>query len=190
MFCELKFLDVLDLSKNRITVIPDAAAALHVVELNLNQNQISTISDKLAECSRLKTLRLEENCLQLSAIPTKILKDSKISVLSVEGNLFEMKQFANLDGYDNYMERYTAVKKKLFWELFYRIFITKFVIDNNNNYIIMLWRWKQAASCSCNSTILDICDKVIIKIKFLNYSWDKNVFNKLMNASTEKHFYT
>lgn len=114
MFCDLKFLDVLDLSKNRITTIPDAAGALHIVELNLNQNQISTISEKLAECSRLKTLRLEENCLQLNAIPSKILKNSKISVLSVEGNLFEMKQFANLDGYDNYMERYTAVKKKLF----------------------------------------------------------------------------
>lgn len=114
MFCDLKFLDVLDLSKNRITTIPDAAGALHVVELNLNQNQISTISEKLAECLRLKTLRLEENCLQLTAIPSKILKDSKVSVLSAEGNLFEMKQFANLDGYDNYMERYTAVKKKMF----------------------------------------------------------------------------
>lgn len=114
MFCGLNFLDVLDLSKNRITMIPDAAAALHVVELNLNQNQVSTISEELANCSRLKTLRLEENCLQLNAIPMKILKDSKVSVLSVEGNLFEMKQFAELDGYDNYMERYTAVKKKMF----------------------------------------------------------------------------
>ncbi|XP_034188363.1 leucine-rich repeat-containing protein 57 [Osmia lignaria lignaria] len=114
MFCGFNLLDVLDLSKNRITMIPDAAAALHVVELNLNQNQVSTISEQLAICSRLKTLRLEENCLQLNAIPTKILKDSKISVLSVEGNLFEMKQFAELDGYDNYMERYTAVKKKMF----------------------------------------------------------------------------
>lgn len=114
MFCYLNFLDVLDLSKNRITTIPDAAASLHVVELNLNQNQVSTISEKLVNCSRLKTLRLEENCLQLVAIPTNILKDSKISVLSVEGNLFEMKQFAYLDGYDNYMERYTAIKKKMF----------------------------------------------------------------------------
>ncbi|KZC11983.1 PREDICTED: leucine-rich repeat-containing protein 57 [Dufourea novaeangliae] len=114
MFCDLKFLDVLDVSQNRITTIPDAAAALHVVELNLNQNQISTLSEKLAECPRLKTLRLEENCLQLNGIPIKILKDSKVSVLALEGNLFEMKQLADLDGYDNYMERYTAVKKKMF----------------------------------------------------------------------------
>ena len=114
MFCDLKLLDVLDVSKNRITTIPDAAAALHVVELNLNQNQISAISEKLAECPRLKTLRLEENCLQLNTVPVRILKDSKVSVLSLEGNLFGMKQFADLDGYDNYMERYTAVKKKMF----------------------------------------------------------------------------
>ncbi|KAK2581006.1 hypothetical protein KPH14_006056 [Odynerus spinipes] len=114
MFCDLKHLDVLDLSKNRLTTIPDAAALLCVTELNLNQNQISTISEKLAECPRLKTLRLEENCLQLDAIPTKILKESKVSMLALKGNLFEMKQFADVEGYDDYMERYTAVKKKMF----------------------------------------------------------------------------
>lgn len=114
MFCELKHLDVLDLSKNRLTVIPDGASLLWVTELNLNQNQITTISEKLAECSRLKTLRLEENCLQLEAIPTKILKESKIFMLALKGNLFEIKQFADVEGYDDYMERYTAVKKKMF----------------------------------------------------------------------------
>lgn len=114
VFCGLKHLDVLDLSKNRLIIIPDAVTSLHVTELNLNQNQIATISEKLAECPRLKTLRLEENCLQLSSIPLRILKDSKISVLALEGNLFEMKQFANVDGYDTYMERYTAVKKKMY----------------------------------------------------------------------------
>ncbi|XP_032684155.1 leucine-rich repeat-containing protein 57 [Odontomachus brunneus] len=114
VFCNLRHLDVLDLSRNRLTIVPDAAAGLHVTELNLNQNQITTISEKLADCPRLKTLRLEENCLQLSSIPLRILKNSKISVMALEGNLFEMKQFANLDGYDTYMERYTAVKKKMF----------------------------------------------------------------------------
>ncbi|EZA53684.1 hypothetical protein DMN91_007773 [Ooceraea biroi] len=114
MFCGLRHLDILDLSRNRLTIVPDAASDLHVTELNLNQNQIATISERLADCPRLKTLRLEENCLQLSSVPLKILKDSKVSVLALEGNLFEMKQFANLDGYDTYMERYTAVKKKMF----------------------------------------------------------------------------
>lgn len=114
MFCGLRHLDVLDLSGNRLTIVPDAVSGLYVTELNLNQNQIATISERLADCPQLKTLRLEENCLQLSSVPLKILKNSKVSVLALDGNLFEMKQFMNLDGYDTYMERYTAVKKKMF----------------------------------------------------------------------------
>lgn len=114
MFCGLKHLDVLDISKNSITEIPDGISDLHVTELNVNQNQLSKLSDNIADCLRLKTLRLEENCLQLSAIHTRILTDSKISVLALDGNLFDMKSFAEADGYETYMERYTAVKKKMF----------------------------------------------------------------------------
>lgn len=114
MFCGLKHLDVLDLSHNRLTSIPDGVAELHVTELNLNQNEISEISENLADCPRLKTLRVEQNCLQIKSIHRRILEDSKISNLTVEGNLFEMKQFPDLEGYDKYIERYTAVKKKLF----------------------------------------------------------------------------
>ncbi|KAG5892639.1 hypothetical protein JTB14_025436 [Gonioctena quinquepunctata] len=114
MFCGLKHLDVLDLTKNEITSIPPEAAGLNVTELNLNQNQIAQISGQIAECPRLKTLRLEENCLQLCSIPTRILSDSKISNLLVDGNLFESKQLAFIGGYESYMERYTAVKKKMF----------------------------------------------------------------------------
>lgn len=114
MFSGLKHLDMLDLSKNEIVAIPPEVCGLNVTELNLNQNQISHISSQIAECPRLKTLRLEENCLQLSAIPTRILSESKISNLAVDGNLFEAKQLSDLQGYDMYMERFTAVKKKLF----------------------------------------------------------------------------
>lgn len=112
--CGLKHLDILDLSKNKITIVPSGIGNLHVTELNLNQNQISSVCDDIADCPRLKTLRLEENCLQLSSIPTKLLTDSKVSMLCVEGNLFEMKSFSDTEGYEKYMERYTAVKKKLF----------------------------------------------------------------------------
>ncbi|CAH1112054.1 unnamed protein product [Psylliodes chrysocephalus] len=114
MFCGLKHLDVLDLSKNEITTIPSEVSGLHVTELNLNQNQISHISGQIAECPRLKTLRLEENCLQLTAITPKILGESNIANLSLEGNLFETKQLSDINGYEAYMERFTAVKKKLF----------------------------------------------------------------------------
>lgn len=114
MLCGLKHLDILDLSTNKITTLPCFIGSLHVTELNLNQNQISSIADDIADCPRLKTLRLEENCLQLSSIPIKLLTDSKVSMLCVEGNLFEMKNLSDLEGYEKYMERFTAVKKKLF----------------------------------------------------------------------------
>ncbi|KAJ8672773.1 hypothetical protein QAD02_004033 [Eretmocerus hayati] len=114
MLCGLKHLDVLDLSHNKLTQVPDGVAGLYVTELNLNQNQISRLSPDLADCPRLKTLRLQENCLQLNAFHRRILEDSKISVLTVEGNLFEMRLFPEIEGYEKYMERYTACKKKLF----------------------------------------------------------------------------
>ncbi|XP_018580169.1 leucine-rich repeat-containing protein 57 [Anoplophora glabripennis] len=114
MFSGLKHLDVLDLSRNEIVSIPTEVSGLNVTELNLNQNQISQISSQIADCPRLKTLRLEENCLQLSSIPTRILLESKVSNLAVDGNLFEAKQLSDLPGYEAYMERFTAVKKKLF----------------------------------------------------------------------------
>lgn len=114
MLCGLKHLNMLDLSRNKLTQIPNGVGTLNVTELILNQNQISTISEDLAQCPRLKTLRIEENCLSINSMPTKVLRESQISSLLVEGNLFEMKDFLNVDGYDKYMERYTAVKKKMF----------------------------------------------------------------------------
>lgn len=114
MFCGLKNLDVLDLSKNKITSIPAEVKNLQVTELNCNQNQISTLAAEIAECTRLKTLRVEENCLPITEIHSNILKQSNISNLHLDGNLFPTKQFNELDGYEEYMERYTAVRKKLF----------------------------------------------------------------------------
>ncbi|XP_033110571.1 leucine-rich repeat-containing protein 57-like [Anneissia japonica] len=112
--CQLKNLDFLDLSQNLIASVPDGIGDLKAVEVNLNQNQISTLSDSLASCPRLKVLRIEENCLPLSAFTSKILTESSISTLAVDGNLFEMKQFNLLPGYEKYMERYTASKKKMY----------------------------------------------------------------------------
>jgi len=114
MFCGLRHLDVLDLSKNKITEVPAGVSDIHVTELNLNQNQVSYLSENIADCPKLKTLRLEENCLQLAAICPRILTNSKISILALDGNLFDMKSLTETEGYDRYMERYTAVKKKMF----------------------------------------------------------------------------
>lgn len=114
MFCGLKHLDILDLSRNKITKIPGEVAQLLVTELNCNQNQIASVAIEIADCPKLKTLRLEENCLPITEIHSKILKESKVSNLHLDGNLFPPKQFNDLDGYEEYMERYTAVRKKMF----------------------------------------------------------------------------
>ncbi|CAM2115866.1 unnamed protein product [Caretta caretta] len=110
--CSLHHLDVVDLSRNQIQSVPDTVGDLQAIELNLNQNQISQISVQISHCPRLKVLRLEENCLDLSMLPQSILSDSQISLLAVEGNLFEIKKLRELEGYDKYMERFTATKKK------------------------------------------------------------------------------
>ena len=68
--------------------------------LNLNENQIRSISSNIAKCSRLKVVRLEQNVLELTAIPISLLADSQVALLSVEGNLFNQKQFEKLEGYD------------------------------------------------------------------------------------------
>lgn len=114
MVCGLRQLNLLDLSRNKITSIPDEVKDLQVTELNVNQNQISAISENVALCPKLKTFRIEENCLQASAALSKILKNSQICNLSVDGNLFNSKAFAELEGYEAYMERYTAARKKIF----------------------------------------------------------------------------
>uniref|UniRef100_A0A3Q3XPG1 Leucine-rich repeat-containing protein 57 n=1 Tax=Mola mola TaxID=94237 RepID=A0A3Q3XPG1_MOLML len=108
----LRQLDLLDLSRNKIQSVPSDVSELQAIEINLNQNQISILSPEVSTCPRLKVLRLEENCLELSSIPLSILKDSQVSLFSVEGNLFEVKKLRDLDGYEQYMERFTATKKK------------------------------------------------------------------------------
>ncbi|XP_074597070.1 leucine-rich repeat-containing protein 57-like isoform X2 [Brevipalpus obovatus] len=112
-FVGLKALETLDLSRNKITSIPDGVQTLQVLELNLNQNQISTVSKHIASCKRLKVLRLEENCLSLDSIPQELLTSSPVSLLAIDGNQFKLKQFQELPGHDVYLERFTATKKKM-----------------------------------------------------------------------------
>lgn len=109
----IRQLDFIDLSKNKITEIPDGIGDMQAHEINLNQNQLEKISDDLSQCPRLKVLRLEENCLRLDEITRSILSESQISLLAVDGNLFDIKQLRDHPAYDQYMERYTATKKKI-----------------------------------------------------------------------------
>eukprot|EP00112_Aurelia_sp_Birch-Aquarium-sp1_P004582 Seg152.4 transcript_id=Seg152.4/GoldUCD/mRNA.D3Y31 product="Leucine-rich repeat-containing protein 57" protein_id=Seg152.4/GoldUCD/D3Y31 len=110
--CELTKLNVVDLSGNLMDHIPDTVGSLKAMELNLNGNRLATLPLSLVNCERLKVLRVEENCLGLEAISTDLLRDSQIAVLAADGNLFQMKDLRDKDGYEKYMERYTATKKK------------------------------------------------------------------------------
>lgn len=112
--CSCPKLEMIDLSSNKITSIPPEIGSLqYLQEVNLNQNEVSSISDDIIACKKLKTLRLEENSLPLEALTPKIMQESSIATLQVSGNLFEMKKFEYITGYEQYMERYTASKKKL-----------------------------------------------------------------------------
>lgn len=110
----LNSLEVVDLSNNKLTEVPTGMSSLFAAEVNLSQNEISSLSEDLYQAPRLKILRLDENCLSLDSIYPSLLRDSKIHTLSVDGNLFESKQLALLEGYNEYTERYTAMKKKMF----------------------------------------------------------------------------
>lgn len=60
-FCGMKQLDMLDLSMNKITQVPDGVGNLQVVELNLNQNQVTGIGcefdDSISEASNIASCR-------------------------------------------------------------------------------------------------------------------------------------
>ena len=38
---------------------------------------------------------------------------SKVSLVVLDGNMFNVKKLDELEGFDKYMERYTAVKRKM-----------------------------------------------------------------------------
>ncbi|XP_065656496.1 leucine-rich repeat-containing protein 57 [Hydra vulgaris] len=111
--CLLPNIDVVDISNNFISSLPTNIGNLKAIELNLNKNKLNCLSDELTKCERLKVLRVEENCLGVDAFTENILKNSKFSVLAFEGNLFTMKQLQEMNGYDEYIARYSAGKKKL-----------------------------------------------------------------------------
>ncbi|CCD73215.1 Disease resistance R13L4/SHOC-2-like LRR domain-containing protein [Caenorhabditis elegans] len=107
-------LDILNLNGNQIESLPDDISNLKVIELSLNQNRLSSLNpSNLAKTTRLRTLRLDENCLEKSEFTRDLLESSTISVMSYDGNRFQLKDFQDLPGYDAYQERFTATKRKI-----------------------------------------------------------------------------
>ena len=110
--CLLPNVDAVDLSNNSISTLPDDVKSLKAIELNLNKNRLNSLNDGLCSCERLKVMRLEENCLTLNSFTQAILKNSQISLFAFDGNTFNMKQFQDLDGYEEVC--IFVFKKKLF----------------------------------------------------------------------------
>jgi len=110
--CLLKKFHYLCLSSNRFETIPDSIGKLKVVELDLNHNSILVIPESLTENQSLRVLRLDENCITVEGVPPRLLSHSTISTLSLEGNPLDIRKFRDIEGYDQYMERYTATKRK------------------------------------------------------------------------------
>jgi len=98
--CQIATLDYLDLSHNMIDSLPSCLETMKVVEMNLNNNKVQQLPASLAQCPRLKVLRVEQNELTISGIPEGLLMDSKVSLLAVEGNYFSMKDLEEIPGYD------------------------------------------------------------------------------------------
>ena len=141
----LEHLSLIDLRKNQINNV-DGIKDLKCIEINLNQNQLAKLPDSIVSCkfsssqihsahansgawfikqiegTRLKVLRVEENCL--SEISSEILKNSTISTFYFDGNLFDKKKIENTEGYDEYSKRYTQSKQKAEWLILILMSIT------------------------------------------------------------------
>jgi len=110
----LPCLHVVDLSLNNIEALPlKGLRTLTAMDVNLNENRLHYLGEDLWRCPRLKILRLQNNCLSLNSIPELLLAESCVSTLLLEGNLFEMKALHQLDGHEQYMERFSAARKKI-----------------------------------------------------------------------------
>ncbi|OQR71205.1 leucine-rich repeat-containing protein 57-like [Tropilaelaps mercedesae] len=112
----LAVLDVADLTGNVISEMTNSEEldSLNCSELLLNSNQLAVLPSHLANCPRLKILRVQENCLTLDGVPSELLASSGINALSLEGNLFEERELHQIPGWEAYQERYTAAKKKMY----------------------------------------------------------------------------
>jgi hypothetical protein len=68
--------------------------------LNLNENRLHVLNDRLAQCARLRILRVEENCLAKEQFSPVLLANSQLTLIAYAGNLFQDKDFQLLPGFE------------------------------------------------------------------------------------------
>uniref|UniRef100_A0AC35TX22 Leucine-rich repeat-containing protein 57 n=1 Tax=Rhabditophanes sp. KR3021 TaxID=114890 RepID=A0AC35TX22_9BILA len=111
--CLLQHLDVANLSDNQITELPADIGNSSCIEINLDNNKLEKLNDNIANCKRLKVLRLNHNCLTVEVFTKQLMENSPVCKIYFEGNYFEEKQFQQLPGYNQYEQRYTANVNKV-----------------------------------------------------------------------------
>jgi hypothetical protein len=87
LIAKLNALEVLDLSNNQISTLPEEVSLLPKLKtLNLDANQLGIIPDAICKLAALEMLSVNENFLQ--EIPSTICNISTLKVLSFVGNKF------------------------------------------------------------------------------------------------------
>ncbi|KAL3314063.1 hypothetical protein Ciccas_007333, partial [Cichlidogyrus casuarinus] len=93
-------LSLLDLSYNKIQLIPSETENLNVEELIMDRNPLRLITKELAKSKTLKTLRLKSTQLDLATFPAELLTDSVICTIDISENSFSFSKFQAITGYE------------------------------------------------------------------------------------------
>jgi leucine-rich repeat protein SHOC2 len=97
-------LQVLELSHNRIKIIPNSLILSAKLEfIDLSHNEIISLPEENWENTNITTINLEEN--NINNLPRNFLLNSKISVLNLKNNKITKSQILRDEGYEAFENR-------------------------------------------------------------------------------------
>ena len=112
-------LQVLELSSNAITVVPESVGELvALVDLQLDDNQIEVVPAEIGACKRLKIVSLNRNRItgevtdDFQPLPERLFAETPLERLNLEGNAITRRQLNSFKGIDTWLERRAATKSK------------------------------------------------------------------------------
>ncbi|KAL7676870.1 hypothetical protein ACOME3_003116 [Neoechinorhynchus agilis] len=105
-------LEELNADNNTINAVQDGVVILEaLVNLSLINNQVENLSPLIGRLSKLRTLKLDNNKLKCLAEEDILVKSGICQITGLDSNPLD-KPFHEMIGYDEYMERHTAMKLK------------------------------------------------------------------------------
>jgi Leucine-rich repeat (LRR) protein len=114
-------LQVLDLSRNEISVVPPSVGELAMlVELLLDDNTIEVVPEEIGKLVKLKTLSLRNNQIAgdiirstgFQALPAVLFTDTSLERLNLEGNPILRRELNEFTGVDSWLDRVSKTKQK------------------------------------------------------------------------------